>query len=63
MTGDDIFLKVEAKPAQAYQGEQILLGVQLYRALSTDNASLSQPETDDPDILVKKLGRMNNTKP
>ena len=56
MTGDDIFLKVEAKPAQAYQGEQILLGVQLYRALSTDNASLSQPVTDDPDILVKKLG-------
>lgn len=56
LSGDDIFLKVGAEPAQAYQGEQILLNIQLYRAVSTDNASLSQPESDDPDILIKKLG-------
>jgi len=56
LSGDDIFLKVETEPAQAYRGEQILLTIQLYRAVSTDNASLSQPETDDPDILIKNLG-------
>ena len=56
LSGDDIFLKVEAEPAQAFQGEQILLNIQLYRAVSTDNATLTQPETDDPDILIKKLG-------
>ncbi len=56
LSGDDIFLKIEAKPEHAYQGQQILLNIQLYRAISTDNASLSQPEADDPDILIKKLG-------
>ena len=56
LSGDDIFLKVEAKPMQAYPAAQILLNVQLYRAVSTDNASLSPPESDDPDLLVKKLG-------
>ena len=54
--GDDIFIKVETTPAHAYQGQQILLRAQLYRAVNTDRASLSQPEADDPDILIKKLG-------
>ena len=57
LSGDDIFLKVEAEPMQAYPAAQILLNVQLYRAVSTDNASLSPPESDDPDLLVKKAGR------
>lgn len=54
--GDDIFIKTEVQPTRAYQGQQILLSVHLYRALSTDNATLSQPETDDPDLLIRKLG-------
>jgi hypothetical protein len=56
ITGDDIFLKVEVDREQAYPGQQILLTVRLYRAVSTESASLSQPQTNDPDILIRKLG-------
>jgi len=56
LSGDDIFVKTEVRPRRAYQGQQILFSVHLYRAVTTDNASLSAPEADDPDILIRKLG-------
>ena len=56
VAGDDIFLKVEVDREQAYPGQQVILSVRLYRGVSTENASLSPPQSNDPDILIHKLG-------
>ncbi|MCB1857971.1 MAG: protein BatD [Gammaproteobacteria bacterium] len=52
----DIIVQVETDHDKVYRGQQIILTVKLYRGVNTDNASLSDPQADDPDLIVVKLG-------
>ena len=53
---DDIFLEVETAPGKIHVNQQLLLTIKLFRAVNTDNARLSPPRADDPDIIIRKLG-------
>lgn len=53
---EDIFLEVEATPRDPYVQAQVLYTIRLYRAVSTRNASLSEPRSLSGQVVVKKLG-------
>lgn len=56
---EPVFLEVSAEPQKTYVQAQTLYTVRLYYAASlnlANNASLSDPQLDQADALVKKLG-------
>ena len=55
-TGRDIFLEVSAEPRSAYVQQQVVYTVKLYRAVVTNNASLTDLEINSSDAVVQRLG-------
>jgi oxygen tolerance protein BatD len=53
---DDIFVEVEVNKKTSYVQAQIIYTVKLYRAVQTNNASLSEPEISGGQAVINKLG-------
>ncbi len=53
---DNIFLDVEVNTKSPYVQEQLVYTVRLYRAIVTNNASLSEPEVTGGQAVINKLG-------
>ncbi len=53
---DDIFVEVEVNSKTPYVQAQVIYTVKLYRAVQTNNASLSEPEIRGGQAVVNKLG-------
>jgi hypothetical protein len=52
----EVFLEVEAKPLSPYVQQQIVYIVRLYRAFPTANASLSEPEVEQGEAIIERVG-------
>jgi hypothetical protein len=55
-SGEDIFIEVEATPENPYVQQQIIYKVRLYLAVSTSNATLSEPQPSHSDTVIRQLG-------
>ncbi|MBL1141185.1 MAG: protein BatD [Proteobacteria bacterium] len=55
-TTDDIFIEVETNTENPYVQAQIIYTVKLYRAVQTNNATLSEPEISGGQAVINKLG-------
>lgn len=53
---DNIFLDVEVNTESPYVQAQLIYTVRLYRAIVTNNASLSEPEVSGGQAVINKLG-------
>jgi oxygen tolerance protein BatD len=53
---DDIFIEVEVNTKTPYVQAQVIYTVKLYRAVQTNNASLSEPEISGSQAVINKLG-------
>ena len=53
---EELFLEVDAQPRHAFVQAQILYTARLYRAVTIENASLTEPTVNDSDVVIKKLG-------
>ena len=51
-----LFLEVETDSKQAWVQSQIVYTVRLLRTVNISSASLSEPETSDPDAIIERLG-------
>lgn len=51
-----LFLEVETDSKQAWVQSQIIFTIRLLRTVGVSSASLSEPETSDPDAIVERLG-------
>jgi len=54
----DVFLKLSASSVDVYVQAQVLLTVQLFRAINLSQAQLSEPES--PHAMIKRLGKDKN---
>jgi len=54
----DVFLKLTASSVDVYVQAQVLLTVQLFRAVNLSQAQLSEPES--PHAMIKRLGKDKN---
>jgi hypothetical protein len=52
----EVFLEVEAQPLQPYVQQQIVYKVRLFRASPTANASLSEPQVEQGDAVMERIG-------
>ena len=52
----DIFITANLQPDSPYVQQQSLLQVKLYRAINTASASLSEPVTNNGNLVIEKLG-------
>ena len=50
MSGQNVFIQVNAEPENAYVGQQINITVQLYHNIQIANGTLSDPETANADF-------------
>ncbi len=55
-TKDDIFIEIDINTKKPYVQAQVIYTVKLYRAVVTNNASLSEPELTGGQAIVNKLG-------
>jgi oxygen tolerance protein BatD len=55
-TTEDIFVEVNVDTKSSYVQAQILYTAKLYRAVQTNNASLSEPEISGGQAIINKLG-------
>ena len=53
---NEVFLEVEAQPLQPYVQQQIVYKVRLFRASPTANASLSEPQVEQGDAIIERIG-------
>lgn len=53
---DDIFVDVEVNTKTPYVQAQLIYTVKLYRAIQTNNATLSEPEITGGQAVINKLG-------
>ena len=53
---DDIFIDVSVNTDSPYVQAQIVYKVKLYRAVVTDNASLSEPKISGGQVVIERLG-------
>ncbi len=53
---EELFLEVDAQPRRAFVQAQILYTARLYRAVTIENATLTEPTLNDSDAVIKKLG-------
>lgn len=53
---EDIFVEVDVNNKSPYVQEQIIYTVSLYRAVQTNNATLSEPEISGDQAVITKLG-------
>jgi len=53
---ENLFLEVEAAPKTPYVQSQVIYTVRLFYALKLESASLSEPNFNGGEVLVKKLG-------
>jgi len=53
---DDIFIEIEVNTKTPYVQEQLIYTAKLYRAIVTNNASLSDPEISGEQTIINKLG-------
>lgn len=53
---EDLFLEVDAEPRRTFVQAQILYTARLYRAVTIENATLTEPTLTDADAVIKKLG-------
>lgn len=53
---EDIFLEAEVNKKSPYVQEQIIYTIKLYRAVQTNNASLSEPAISGDQAVITKLG-------
>lgn len=51
-----LFIEVTTEPKAPYVQSQLIYTVRLYRAINIANASLSEPQISDADVVVEKLG-------
>jgi len=54
---DDILIEVEVNTKTPYVQAQLIYTVKLYRAVVTNNASLSEPEISGEQAIINKLGK------
>lgn len=52
----DIFMELDAQPANAYVQSQIVLTLRLFVGVATGRATLTPPETGGIEAIVEKLG-------
>jgi oxygen tolerance protein BatD len=57
---DDIFIEVIANTNKPYVQAQVVYTVKLYRAVQTNNASLSEPKISGGQAVINKLGKDNS---
>ncbi len=57
---DNIFVEVEVNTKTPYVQAQLVYTVKLYRAIVTNNASLSEPEVTGGQAVINKLGEDNS---
>lgn len=53
---DDIFIDIDVNTKTPYVQAQVIYTVNLYRAITTTNASLSEPEISGSQAVINKLG-------
>ncbi len=53
---EDLFIEVEVEPKNPYVQQQIIYTVRLNHAIKLGNASLSQPQFENGEALIKRLG-------
>ncbi len=53
---NEVFLEVEAQPLQPYVQQQIVYKVRLFRAAPTSNASLSDPQVEQGNAIIERIG-------
>ncbi|MBN1379097.1 MAG: protein BatD [Gammaproteobacteria bacterium] len=56
----DIFIETSLEPKSAYLQQQVIYTIKLYRAVVTNNASLTDPEINSTDAVSLKLGEDRN---
>ncbi|MCW8830421.1 MAG: BatD family protein [Gammaproteobacteria bacterium] len=52
----DVFLQVEIEENKAWVQSQVIFNVRLFSRISMSNLRSSEPETSDPDAIIKQLG-------
>jgi hypothetical protein len=53
---NEVFLEVEAAPLTPYVQQQIVYTVRLFRAFPTANATLSEPEVEQGNAVIERVG-------
>lgn len=53
---NEVFLEVEAQPLQPFVQQQIVYKVRLFRTSPTANASLSEPQLQQGDAVIERIG-------
>ena len=56
----DVFLQVEIDEDKAWVQSQVILNVRLFSRISMNNLRSSEPETNDPDAIIKQLGNASS---
>ncbi|HHJ80769.1 MAG TPA: protein BatD [Candidatus Tenderia electrophaga] len=52
----ELFIEAEATPNTAYVQQQIIYSVRFFRAVSINAASMAEPNINDADVVIEKLG-------
>jgi hypothetical protein len=55
-TGADILVEVDVSPRNPYVQQEVLYTVRLYRAVTTHNATLTDPAVTGAQAVIKRLG-------
>ena len=55
-TDKDVFIQVEIDEDKAWVQSQIIYNVRLFSRISMSNLRNSEPETSDPDAIIKQMG-------
>ena len=56
----DVFLQLEIEEDEAWVQSQVVLKVRLFSRISMNNLRSSEPETNDPDAIIKQLGNASS---
>ncbi len=56
----DVFVQVEIDESRAWVQSQIIYKVRLFSRISMANLRSSEPETSDPDAIIKQLGEASS---
>lgn len=56
----DVFVQVEIDESRAWVQSQIIYNVRLFSRISMSSLGSSEPETSDPDAIIKQLGEASS---
>ncbi|MEN8132356.1 MAG: BatD family protein [Pseudomonadota bacterium] len=53
---EEVFFELDAQPREPYVQAQVIYTIRLYRAVNTQNSSLTEPQLSGAKAVIKKLG-------